>query len=542
MGMSASQARLLTLTARLNHNELRAQKVANAKIRLSDSTEQASDEYIRALNKTVMNYTTFDELGNAVNQKMTGAALYTYSPIKNQYGLVNAAGQLLVTELDGHNFEESNTLEEFLDKYGLLGSLDDAKVIQVNNPAYTEAKNAYYEEYKNWQEREPKLEDYTKTEEVAKTDNEIYQAVTSSGGCLSGAIGGSCCYMHVLSDLIGPGEVTTSDGNTYTIYDGSCGEHSNSWCWNTARHGVDKFAPITEMLKNGKCSGDDIEGGIEQVNAPYGKVPVGGPASDPNMSLWQRCVDLLWDVHEEYSVGSATGGSATQESLAKFFYFVEHDLKQAVKEEVTTVDEEGFNDAHQKWALEEPVMEEVPEYIEKYIRQLLDADEGQWYINMWHRMNGESDYKAGYMSNPNYNEENDGWVTDSKTGQSYAILEDGLMNDPDWLEFALKNGVLTMEQAQYTEIGKEGSGLKNVAWTSFIYTSMTEMSEEVNERERTKAEVKYTRAQQEIEAKDKQFDNDLKLLDTEHNALQTEYDSIKNVISKNIERTFKTFS
>lgn len=116
------------------------------------------------------------------------------------------------------------------------------------------------------------------------------------------------------------------------------------------------------------------------------------------------------------------------------------------------------------------------------------------------------------------------------------------MNDPDWLEFALKNGVITMEQAQYTEVGKEGSGLKNVAWTSFIYTSMTEMTEEVNERERTKAEVKYMRAQQEIEAKDKQFDNDLKLLDTEHNALQTEYDSIKNVISKNIDRTFKTFS
>ena len=60
--------------------------------------------------------------------------------------------------------------------------------------------------------------------------------------------------------------------------------------------------------------------------------------------------------------------------------------------------------------------------------------------------------------------------------------------------------------------------------------------------EQTKAEVKYQRVQQEIEAKDKQYDNDLKLLDTEHNALQTEYESIQNVINKNVERTFKTFS
>ncbi len=30
--------------------------------------------------------------------------------------------------------------------------------------------------------------------------------------------------------------------------------------------------------------------------------------------------------------------------------------------------------------------------------------------------------------------------------------------------------------------------------------------------------------------------------DTIHNALQTEYESVKNVISKNVERSFKAFS
>lgn len=543
--MSASQARLLTLTARLNHNELRAQKVTNAKIRLADATEQASDEYIQALNKTNLMYTTYDTLGNPTTEKLTGGALYTYSPIKNQYGLVNAAGQLLVTELDGKNFEESDTLEEFLDKYGLLGSLDDAKIIQIKNPAYDEAFSSYLEEYKKWQENEPKIEDFTKTELVTSTSNAIYDAVTHSGGCLGYAIDGKGCYMHVLSDLIGPGDVTTSDGHSYTIWDtssGACAEHNNTWCWNSAQHGVDKFAPITEMLKNGYCSGDIIEGGSQTVTTDYGTVTVGGPASDPNMTLWQRCVDLLWDVHEEYLIGDSYGGPATPESLEKFFYFVEHDLKQAVKEEVTVTDTDGFNEAHQKWVLEEPTRKEVPEFIEKRVRQLTDSDEGQWYINLWHRMNGESDYKAGYMNDENYIESEDGWITDSKTGQSYAILEDGLMNDPAWIAYALKNGVITMEQAQYTEIGEAGTGLKDVAWTSIVYTTMTETAEKTNELAITKAEVKFQNAQREIEAKDKQFDNDLKLLDTEHNALQTEYESIQNVINKNIERTFKTFS
>ena len=35
---------------------------------------------------------------------------------------------------------------------------------------------------------------------------------------------------------------------------------------------------------------------------------------------------------------------------------------------------------------------------------------------------------------------------------------------------------------------------------------------------------------------------DIKKLDTEHNALQQEYESLKSVIQKNAERSFKAFS
>jgi len=45
-----------------------------------------------------------------------------------------------------------------------------------------------------------------------------------------------------------------------------------------------------------------------------------------------------------------------------------------------------------------------------------------------------------------------------------------------------------------------------------------------------------------IEAKDQRYDLELKNIDTEHNSLQTEYESIKSAIDKNIERTFKLYS
>jgi len=56
------------------------------------------------------------------------------------------------------------------------------------------------------------------------------------------------------------------------------------------------------------------------------------------------------------------------------------------------------------------------------------------------------------------------------------------------------------------------------------------------------AEAKYNEQMADIEKKDKRFDLELKKLDTEHSALQTEYDSVKNVIDKNIEKSFNVFS
>ena len=45
MGLSASQARLLSITARLSDNELHSQQIANSRVRLADKTQEASQEY-----------------------------------------------------------------------------------------------------------------------------------------------------------------------------------------------------------------------------------------------------------------------------------------------------------------------------------------------------------------------------------------------------------------------------------------------------------------------------------------------------------------
>lgn len=100
MGISASQARLLTITARLTSNEYESQQISNAKMRLAIKSEQASSEYIAALNTKQFMFTTYDAKGNATTEELTPNALYQYADMKNQYALVNSSGQMLVSSAD----------------------------------------------------------------------------------------------------------------------------------------------------------------------------------------------------------------------------------------------------------------------------------------------------------------------------------------------------------------------------------------------------------------------------------------------------------
>ena len=531
MGLSASQARLLSITSRLSDNELRSQTITTAKMHLANRTTEASAAYMDALSSTNLLFTTYDGEGNKVTEKLTGTSLSQYGPLKNQYGLINNSNQILVSELDATNYENSANMEEFLDKYGVLQPEGEGEFVQVVNPNYEVVWGEYETAYDDWKAKEPNKYDEIYIIPGTSAADSIYQQFISTGGCLGGAVGGKCCYMHVLSDAIGPGTHKTSDGHVYEV------RSDIGWSWNSALHSREIWDPITEALKEHYCSGDVIEGGTETVEAPYGTVTVGGPPSDPEMTVYQRIVDLLWEVHEEYD-GSSTGGPAQPESLQKFFYLIEHDLAQ-FKETEDKYDEEAYKEDYEEWLAQEPPVPDEPYYIEEEVRKIVDKDKGQWYINLWHRMNGASDTKAGTT------DEDGNVVGGGKTESGlpmYKVLEDGLMNNSEWLQDALNNGTITLERVDFTDPTEEGTGLADCTWTSIIWTSAVDITEEENEAAVAAAEVKYEQALRDIEAKDKQYDNQLKILDTEHNALQTEYDSVKGVIEKTIERNLKLYS
>lgn len=74
------------------------------------------------------------------------------------------------------------------------------------------------------------------------------------------------------------------------------------------------------------------------------------------------------------------------------------------------------------------------------------------------------------------------------------------------------------------------------------YSTNTYIKEVTDEEAIAQAEQKYNREKNKINYKENILDLKMKNLDTEISALSTEYDTIKSVISKNIEKAFKRYN
>ena len=163
-----------------------------------------------------------------------------------------------------------------------------------------------------------------------------------------------------------------------------------------------------------------------------------------------------------------------------------------------------------------------------------DESKAQWYTNLWYRLNGSSSDKSAM----------------GQYATNYAILDSKLASSSQWIQDSLKQGSISLEKAGYepsTNVIKDMDNplsvtLKGISWASAIYSSCSDITESEDESAIARAEAEYTRKNNEIDAKDTKYENQIKALDTEHNALQTEYEAVQTAMSKNIERSFKTFN
>lgn len=578
MGMSASQARLLSITSRLTNNEFRSQTITNSKLRLAQESESASAEYMDALNTQQLMFGSYGSDGKYTTTALTPALIYDYAPLKNQYALVNPAGKVLVSNTDAKNYEDSKNLYDFLDKYGLVGNSTileqynkDLETYNKKMETYNELEDAYKTDYPAWKakydayiEAQSRPDLYTPFSEIVGTSETAKTDDSGTKYCYSHALNGNPnCYLHLLNYILDYNG-TSPTQNDYTTSIGTSVKtngHTGGMTGPLTAENHRTFKKISETLDSVYCDGYDNKDYETKPEEKYNLLETKKQNSETITNL-----DRLRSDYIENDDGTYSLKTLKQKAIDMYYIiqnsssFKDNDGKALITAGVMEDMLNNFTDGDmQKLSAEEPG--EAPKMPEKptepvkpsFEAVLTDNDKAQWYVNLWHMMNGSDSANKVKTNQVSYGtiEETVHSVENSDQDlakSNYEVFEDmNLFKSSEWLQFALEHGMVTMYQAQYSNPSAD-SGKKpevtseGITWSSIIYTNASDITSQDNETAIAIAEVKYKNAITEIENKDKKFDQDLKKLDTEHSALQTEYDSIKEVISKNTERSFKAFS
>ena len=141
MGMAATQARLLSITARMSDNEHSGQAVSYAKIRLADQTEQANKDYLEALKATKLTVLTGFDGADEIYTDISYALMTGYNTVANnaQYVVTDKKGQVLVTQKQAAAFIAGNgDFNVFLSRLGYT----QANITVKNNGAGSDEEKA----------------------------------------------------------------------------------------------------------------------------------------------------------------------------------------------------------------------------------------------------------------------------------------------------------------------------------------------------------------------------------------------------------------
>lgn len=449
MGMSASQARLLTITSRLTSNEYESQQITNAKMRLATQSQEASEAYISALNTSQYSFVTYDSQGNSNNTPLTAAVLYEYGDNKNQYIITNSAGKALVSNADAQNYQNSRNLNEFLSKYG--------------------------------------IEQEFQTDTLKNTYNKCMKTNTEDPN-------GLLQYKTTWDSII----KTTK------------GSHDASEWKNTKLNVQQKYLEALNkytLLNNQKDNGVDVSN--DELTAAQNEMETYKANFTSNVS------------YESFIENIAVSANPTDyENYQKY--------NTAKAEYEDELDRLGLSAGN--------------------AYQYKDKTKAQWYTNLWYKMNGASTDKSGAENYAVLNPAKAGDISSANSELS-AVRNLATMESSTWIADALAKGYINLEMASYSGDAKTLQddndpfkfNLQGISWKSKIYSSCADIVSTDNNKAAAQAEAEYERKTAEINAKDEKYQRKLSLLESEHTAIEKEYDSVKSAMEKNIDRSFKAF-
>lgn len=565
MGLSASQARLLTITSRKSDCEYESMRLSHQKIALSRDMNKISSEYDNAMSQTKLMY---DYYGNKSESTplnygllMTPSAMnnYTPAPVTDSSGrvvlderLAKAARDAGIPQEGLDGLPSSDLRNKFIDSLASTGYISQFQAENIKKTTYNQMAGVGSADLVNVNTTTGTLQDL-----ISAVDNEVFD----------------------FSDV-------TSFTNGFVD-----GVHIESQANGTAT-GAPKKLSFADILNGNYML-------LAETKDNYNNLTVDGGVTDVicNLTLW----DTMFEVFESKL---DTGDEYTQAALAY--------AKKMVQDMVTNlgagmddgtkgdygshngVGIVGTKDGDYSWDGKNihDNFGDWREYRDKYdskVNKWARDDDSADTIGINgiynHDNDGKSDddscmsmatinisnmfkayltYFAQYMEgigDSAYKVENKASTSNliddmftfnivtsvDTSGDNLLIaafwdtlfnqictkgwVENANVNDQDYLQESLKNGNMYISNLADDGFYYQGN-----------YATHTYIKEITDEEGIAQAEARYNREKNKINYKENILDMKMKNLDTEISSLSTEYDTVKSLISKNIEKVFKRYN
>ena len=480
MGMSASQARLLFVSSRINDVEFKSQQIANTKMRLAAETEEVANNYTRALNQTKLMFS------NPVNQsesQLTYASIMTPGgQMSGNYNIQTKDGKVVVTSQIASAFESSSNLTEFLAS------------MSVQKSDTTIASEEFIQAEANLKEAKGNVTSYKNTVLTPNqitvgsnnklnfpvTTKETVNTVDKSGSAKAGG-------PTSVADGVADGKVSTVESKSSA---GGAGGVSNV----TEARTIDRSSSSSSTGVSSVTTSSKVET-TESVSSS------GHVQTVTTTTTGVHKIDLVDD--------SDSGGRAWAEVEGTDTYKVT--TKTVIQEHVfTSAQEAKFQKDY------DDLLRAVGTAQTAYNTAL------ETYSNTGNGQLNESSTGNEYYYTNLYN------TMSSKGYEAYSVSE---LNSPEYLQMQLEYGNWYIGQ-------KNDKG----EYENISLSANNRIFEKTDDSQIAKAEAEYNAETAKINRKEKMLDMQQKNLDTEHTALQTEFDSLKTLIGDNVEKSFNLFS
>lgn len=597
MGLAASQARFLAITARKNNCEFRSMEIAQQKLSVTRDLQKAADEYQNSLNATKLVWngdnnsdgtgTTYD-LSYAI--MMTPSALNEYDP----YLITDTQGKIVLSDSMFNAAVKAGIIDEKTGdptgngkfSMGSASSTDDgsrnAFLYQLGvanevsastiNSIYALGANGYTDAGVGGEIADKTMANAMPTAtfitylQEAECDEKSTVAIGTSDGeiNLSYEIGDSLYGLNLL-DLFGVGNADVGETEGTAGEDGTAAETGKTFdevfCTTTTPDSK-KDADKLIITKNGKVlSQSEIEH-LTLGDFLSGKYEMSGLMSTEKFAKKAQDVLLAMATLLGYQApdGDIKGLNVDDESDAA--------LDQAYEFSKLLVSQEYAVTANSGGTMYKSVQNAISKAQDSNC--IAEGNRDVKSISLSNLLKSYLTYFSmsidGYDSGFNIDKESSKdslYITDDLS-YYFLITNEEAQTSQDILNADFYNQLYNnlcmygacadaTKRDQITDSTYLNQALKNgQLFVSTLntdgyyyqghYTNSEHIAEITDEDAVAQAEAEYNSKKSKLNYKEESLELELKNIDTELSSLTTEYDTVKNLISKNVEKVFTMFS